>query len=274
MNRFAWMWNSFPFQVGEICCQKTDLNFVDSVWELFGPLLKGVPVVIVPHDVVNDPIGLIDTSAYHGVTRITLVPSLLRVMLEVKEDIHNRLPGLQVWVVSGEPLSIELCRSFQELLPGRILLNLYGSSEASADATCYYTDSLKSNQLRVPIGRPIANIQVYILDSNMQPTPIGVPGELHIGGIGLARGYLNRQELSAERFIPNPFGDDPGGELYKTGDLVRYLSDGNIEFLGRLDDQVKIRGLRVEPGEIESVLSQHPLIREANVIARADNCGD
>ena len=115
VNRFAWMWNSFPFQVGEICCQKTDLNFVDSVWELFGPLLKGVPVVIVPHDVVNDPIGLIDTSAYHGVTRITLVPSLLRVMLEVKEDIHNRLPGLQVWVVSGEPLSIELCRSFQEL---------------------------------------------------------------------------------------------------------------------------------------------------------------
>jgi acyl carrier protein len=127
---------------------------------------------------------------------------------------------------------------------------------------------------RVPIGRPIANTQIYILDSHLQPVPAGVPGELHIGGAGLARGYLNRPEHTAEKFIPNPFSDEPGARLYKTGDLVRYLPEGNIEFLRRIDQQVKIRGFRIELGEIKTVLSKHPAVREAVVVARDDNPGD
>ena len=131
----------------------------------------------------------------------------------------------------------------------------------------YWACERGSNRWTIPIGRPIANTQIYILDSHMQPVPIGVPGELYIGGDGLARGYLNRPELTAEKFVPNPFSNDPGARLYRTGDRARYRPDGNIEFLGRVDNQVKIRGHRIELGEIETVLNQHPSVKETVVIA-------
>jgi hypothetical protein len=153
------------------------------------------------------------------------------------------------------------------------LHNLYGPTEAAVDVT-YWQCQRESDLRVVPIGRPLANTQLYVLDSHVQPVPIGVSGELHIGGIQVARGYLNRPELTAEKFIPDPFSDDPKARLYKTGDLVRYLQDGNIEFLGRLDFQVKVRGFRIELGEIEAVLSRHPAVREAVVLAREDVPGD
>jgi acyl carrier protein len=155
--------------------------------------------------------------------------------------------------------------------PGRRFFNLYGPTEATIWTTI--AECTDGSQ-RPPIGRPIANMQVYLLDRHLQPVPPGVPGELYIGGEGLARGYLNRPELTAERFIPHPFSQEPGARLYQTGDLARYRPDGMIEFLGRLDHQVKIRGYRVEPGEIEAVLTQHPAVQEAVVMARADAPGD
>jgi acyl-CoA synthetase (AMP-forming)/AMP-acid ligase II/acyl carrier protein len=169
---------------------------------------------------------------------------------------------------------VELCRSFAEKMPQSTLINLYGSSEVSADATCYDTRQQNASTTSVPIGRPIANTQVYILDRRSNPVPLGVPGELHIGGEGLARGYLNRPELTAESFIPDPFFDEPGSRLYKSGDLARYLPDGNIEFLGRNDHQVKIRGFRIELGEIEAALAEHPTVRENVVVAREEEPGD
>ena len=150
---------------------------------------------------------------------------------------------------------------------GADLYNLYGPTEAAIDVT-YWACERGSNRWTIPIGRPIANTQIYILDTHIQPVPIGVPGELHIGGDGLARGYLNRPELTAEKFVENPFSSESGSRLYKTGDQARYLPDGNIEFLGRLDNQIKIRGYRIEPGEIETALDQHSEVKESVIVAR------
>ncbi|MBD2775781.1 non-ribosomal peptide synthetase [Iningainema tapete] len=272
VNRFHWMWQKYPFTQGEVCCQKTSLNFVDSVWEIFGPLLQGIPTVIVPDRVVLDPQQFVATLAQHNVTRLVLVPSLLRMLLDT-EDLQLRLPKLKLWVTSGEALSIDLLQKFRLVMPNSTLLNLYGSSEVSADVTCH-SISFQEERNSVVIGRPIANTQVYVLNQHMQPVPIGIPGELHIGGAGLARGYLNRPNLTNERFIPNPFTDfELNGCLYKTGDRCRYLPNGDLEYLGRIDYQVKIRGFRIELGEIEAVLAQHPDVRESVVVAHSDESG-
>ena len=172
----------------------------------------------------------------------------------------------------ASPLPAELVSRFFERLTCE-LHNLYGPTEAAIDVT-YYQCHPQKDQSTIPIGCPIANTQMYILDDLLQPVPLGVAGELHIGGVGLARGYLNRPDLTSTEFIPNPFNNSPGTRLYKTGDKARYLPDGNIEFLGRIDNQVKIRGFRIELGEIEATLAQHPLLREAVVIAREDIPGD
>jgi len=271
INRFHWMWQTYPFKAHEVCCQKTSLSFVDCVWEIFGPLLQGIPTVIIPDEAVKDPQLLVQHLASESITRIVLVPSLLRVILDAFDDLQNRLGHLNTWITSGEMISVELAQRFKESLPGATLLNLYGSSEVSADCTWYDT---RGADLRhsIPIGRPIANTQIYLLDSNLQPVPVGVPAELHVGGAGLAKGYFNRLEMTKEKFIPNPFVS--GERLYKTGDLARYLSDGTIEFLGRIDHQVKIRGFRIEPGEIESVLTDHPAVRQSVVALRKDDRGE
>jgi len=264
-------WNPYPFIESDICCQKTSLSFVDSVWEIFAPLLHGLPTVIIPDRAVKDINQFLETLSKQNVTRLVLVPSLLRAILDSFPDLDRRLPQLKYWICSGEALPMELGKQFREQMPQRVLINLYGSSEVAADVTWYDATHCVEN---VPIGRPIANTQVYILDAQKQPVGIGVPGELYIGGAGLARGYLNRPELTADRFILNPFSDEPSSRLYKTGDLARYLSDGNIEFLGRIDHQVKIRGFRIELGEIEAAIGQHPAVRETVVLVREDNPGD
>ncbi|BBD64384.1 amino acid adenylation domain-containing protein [Nostoc commune NIES-4072] len=267
VNGLHWLWKTYPFTEKEVCCQKTAISFVDSVWEIFAPLLQGIPTVIISNATVLDPQLFIETLAHHKVTRIILVPSFLRLLLDNYSHLAKKLSQLKLWISSGEVLSVKLVKTFQELIPFARLINLYGSSEVSANAT-YYDTSLLQQATNVPIGRPIDNTQVYVLNRDLQPTPIGVVGKLYIGGDGLAKGYLHRSELTERRFISNPF--IPGNKLYKTGDLVRYIKDGNIEYLGRDDEQVKIRGFRVELGEVATVIAQHPDVQQSVVIASSD----
>lgn len=271
-------WNPYPFIEQDICCQKTSLNFVDSVWEIFAPLLHGLPTVIIPDRAVKDINQFLQTLSNQNVTRLVLVPSLLRALLDSFPDLDSRLPQLKYWICSGETLPMELCQQFREQMPQRVLINLYGSSEVAADVTWY--DATHCVE-KVPIGRPIANTQIYLLDRNLQPVPIGIPGEIYVGGDGLAKGYLNRPDLTSEKFISNPFGQEKldflGNShqkvLFKTGDIGCYLPDGNIEFLGRGDCQVKIRGFRIELGEIEAALSQHSSVSTAAVLLQENEPG-
>ena len=267
VNRFAWMWRTYPFGPNEKCCAKTSLCFVDSVWEIFGPLLQGVPLVLIPDEILKDPQRLVCFLRDNLVTRIGLVPSFLKTLLDVFPCLQDDVPKLTLWSCSGESLPKEVVERFQKSMPDGTLLNLYGSSEVSADVACYDTRTTNSNR-DIPVGRPLSNTQLYIVDSNLQLVPIGVPGEICVGGDGLALGYLNRPDLTAEKFIANPFNSDPRSRLYRTGDLARYLADGNIEFIGRVDNQVKIRGFRIELGEIESVVNRHPSVKDSVVVAR------
>ena len=184
-------------------------------------------------------------------------------------------PSLRLIIIGGEKALPERLKTWLECVEQQVrLVNNYGPTEATVGATIYDLSVADTTLKELPIGRPLGNVQTYILDGNRQPVPIGIPGELHIGGAGLARGYLNHPDLTEQRFIPNPFSNQPGESVYKTGDLARYLSDGNIEYLGRIDDQVKIRGFRIELGEIEAMLTQHPNIRSVTVIDREDTPGN
>jgi amino acid adenylation domain-containing protein len=267
LNRLWWMWRRYPFEAHEVACLKTSLTFVDSIWEVLGPLLRGVPVVVVSEHTSRDPRALLQLLAAHRVTRLWLVPSLLREMvttLEEDSDLCRDLSALRFWVSSGEALSPELAGRFAQLLPSATLYNLYGTSEVW-DATWHDPRRDRVWPGRSIIGRPIDGVQAWVLDTRNRPAPIGIAGELVIGGAGLAREYQNLPELTNERFPPHPFR--PQNRVYRTGDAARYLPDGQIEFLGRLDRQVKIRGFRVEPREIEDALASHPAVREAAVIA-------
>jgi amino acid adenylation domain-containing protein len=272
MNRLEWMYRAWPFLPGEVCCQKTALGFVDSIWEMFGPLLAGIPAVIASEDDVLDPERLLKLLGEAGVTRLALVPTLLSALLDHAPDLATRLPRLRHWTTSGEYLSTALAARFKQAVPNAMLLNLYGSSEVAADATWHEVRELRDNS-PVPIGRPIGNTRVYILDSHLEPVPIGVKGQIYVGGDGLAAGYWRRPDLTVERFVPDPF--EPGaGRLFATGDLGRFLADGSIEYLGRLDRQVKIRGYRIEPGEVEMHLAAHPDVRKAAVISTSSALTD
>jgi non-ribosomal peptide synthetase component F/acyl carrier protein len=266
------MYRRYPFAPDEVCCQKTSLSFVDSIWEIFGPLLSGVPLVIFAEDVVKDVDRFIDALEKSSVTRLVLVPSLLRAMLATGDGIGRRLSRLKSWTSSGEALPLALADSFRQHFADATLLNLYGSSEVAADVTYY--EVTQTSLPDIPLGRPMANTQVYILDSNLEPVPVGVTGEIHIGGANVARGYFDRPELTAEKFVPNAFAVSPGERLYKTGDLGRFLKTGDIEYRGRTDHQVKIRGSRIELGEIQSALDTHPDIRASLVLAHDDASGE
>jgi amino acid adenylation domain-containing protein len=241
----------------------TSICFDLSVFELFVPLSRGGKVIL-----AENALHLPTLSAAPYVTLINTVPSAIAELLRI-DGIPSSVRTVNL---AGEPLGNKLVQQVYEHNTVQKVFNLYGPSEDTTYST--YTLVKKGGNEPPPIGRPIANTQVYILDAQKQPVPIGIPGELYIGGAGLARGYLNRPELTAERFILNPFSDEPSSRLYKTGDLARYLSDGNIEFLGRIDQQVKIRGFRIELGEIEAAIGQHPAVREAIALVREDNPGD
>jgi len=274
INRFAWMWKNFPFQPGEVCSLKTSLNFGDSIWELFGPLLQGVPSVIISGETVREPAATVRMLALYGVTRIVTVPSLLRAMLYSFPDLGERLPRLKLWVSSGEALLPGLCRRFYEAMPKATLLNLYGSTEVSADVTAYVVPPTLNEREVVSLGRPIDNTKCYVLDAHLQPVPVGARGDLYVGGDGLARGYCNRPELTAKRFIPDPFSSLPGARLYRTGDRARFLPDGSLHYLGRADQQVKVRGYRIELKEVETVLLSHPQVLAAVTAVRKGRSED
>ncbi|HMN29021.1 MAG TPA: amino acid adenylation domain-containing protein, partial [Caldilineaceae bacterium] len=250
----------------ETLLQLAPFTFDAATFEIWGALLNGARLVIMP----PAPPSLQEIGAAirrHQVTTLWLTAGLFHLMVDKQiED----LVSVRQLLAGGDVLSPAHVRKACQALPACQVINGYGPTENTTFTTCYTVTDSDEFDGSVPIGRPIANTQVYLLDRHGQPVPIGVAGELYIGGAGLARGYLNRPELTAERFIANPFG---AGRLYKTGDLVRYLADGQIEFLGRLDDQVKIRGFRVEPGEIEAALSQHPAIRQVAVILLEDQPG-
>jgi amino acid adenylation domain-containing protein len=268
-NHMLWMQTTFAFQETDTVLQKTPFSFDASVWEFYAPLLVGGKLIIARPGGHQDVSYLLEIINQQQVTIVQLVPSLLQMLLE--QPGIEKCDSLKHIFCGGETLPLVL----QESLLSRLsvnLHNLYGPTEACIDAT-FWTCQADINQKNVPIGRPIHNAKTYILDSNLQPVPIGIPGELYIGGAGLARGYFNRPELTADKFIANPFNHAKLERLYKTGDLVRYLPDGNIEFLGRIDNQVKIRGFRIELGEIEEVLNQHPDVLNAVVITSVDAVG-
>ena len=267
-NHMHWVQSAFPLSESDRELQHTPLTFDVSVWEFFAPLLSGARLILARPDGQRDSAYLVEVIAQQRVTSIQVVPSLLRMLVE--EPRLSACTTLRRVFCGGEALSVELAQRLFARLDVE-LYNLYGPTETCIDATCWRCDR---GQNTILIGRPLANTQTYILDPQRQPVPIGMPGELYIGGDGLARGYLNRPDLTAEKFVPNPFGGETCTRLYRTGDLARYRPDGNIEFLGRLDHQVKLRGFRVELGEIEAVLGQHPAVQETVVVAREDSPGD
>lgn len=272
VNRLRWMWERYGFGEEEVCCQKTSLGFVDSVWEIFGSLLAGTKTVLIPEDLVKDVRGLIEVLADEGVSRIVLVPSLLRAVLDSGgKEIGERLKGLRYWTSSGEALGEELLNRFLRHLPHAVLLNLYGSSEVAGDAT--YSEAGREGLARsVSLGSPIANTEVYVLDELLGPVAEGVCGGVYVGGAGLSRGYVHGAELTAARFVPNALGE-PGTRLYETGDRGRWR-DGELLYEGRRDDQVKVRGYRVELEEVAAVLRGHPGVASAVVVARGNGSGE
>ncbi|ACK67643.1 amino acid adenylation domain protein [Rippkaea orientalis PCC 8801] len=247
------------------------IAFDASTFEIWGALLHGGKCVLFSEKIPT-ALALKQTIEKHKINTLWLTSALFN---SVVDELPDTLGEIKQLLTGGEALSVNHINQALKVLPSTQLIDGYGPTESTTFTCCYLIPpSLASDILAIPIGKPISNTQVYILDTNLQPVPIGVAGELHIGGDGLARGYLNRPELTAEKFIVNPF--DPTGEsrLYKTGDLCRYLRDGNLEYIGRIDHQVKIRGFRIELGEIESILSIHPDIRESVVIAREDQPGN
>jgi amino acid adenylation domain-containing protein len=268
-NHVSWMQKAFPMNETDRVLQHASLCFDASVWEFFVSLSNGARLVLAHQGRHQDPAYLVSLMAEEKVTVLQSVPSLLQMLLE--EDIEC-CTSLRHVFCGGEVLTCELLDRFSARLSAK-LHNHYGPTETTIDATSWTCDA-PNHQHSVPIGRPIANTRVYILDSHLQPVPVGVPGELYIAGDGLARGYLHEPQLTAEKFVSNPFTRELGARLYKTGDLGRYLPNGNIEFLGRMDSQVKLRGYRIELGEIENVLVQHPGVRDSVVVAREETPGN
>ncbi len=276
VNRLAWMQTAYSLNAGDTVLQKTPFSFDVSVWEFFWPLTVGARLAVARPEGHKDPAYLGEAIRENKVTTLHFVPSMLQVFVDQADA--RQCASLVRVVASGEALPAALVRKFYDRLPHATLYNLYGPTEATVDVTAW-TCVPDPEATSVPIGKPIANTRTYILDENFQPVPIGAVGELFLGGVGVARGYLNRPELTAERFLPDPFAAEvfaaeQGARMYRTGDLCRWRADGNIEYLGRNDFQVKIRGFRIELGEIEARLAEAPGVREAVVIAREDHSGD
>jgi amino acid adenylation domain-containing protein len=268
-NRLLWMQEKYQLTPADRVMQKTPFSFDVSVWEFFWPLITGATLVVARPEGHRDSHYLAELIDEQGVTTMHFVPSMLRVFLD-EAAIHGSRSLRQV-MSSGEALTSDLVARFYQKFDAK-LHNLYGPTEAAVDVS-YWECETEGNRA-VPIGRPISNTQLYVLDPWMEPAAVGVVGELYIGGVAVGRGYWRSADLTAERFVPDPFSEDGGARLYRTGDLARYMADGNIEYVGRIDSQVKIRGNRIELGEIETALSQVPGVSEAVVIVREDTPGD
>ncbi|HJU39434.1 MAG TPA: amino acid adenylation domain-containing protein, partial [Tahibacter sp.] len=270
MNFLRWNHGEYALAPGERVLQKTPYSFDVSVWEFFMTLTSGACLVIARPGGHQDPRYLGEIVEAEAITLVHFVPSMLQIFLDHAD--LARCASLRRVLCIGEALPPALQERFHRALPNAQLHNLYGPTEAAVHVTFWRCDPARRDG-KVPIGRPIANTQLHVLDARMQPVPIGVAGELHIGGANVARGYLNRPELTAERFVRDPFGARDDARLYRTGDLARWLPDGTLEYVGRNDFQVKVRGFRIEPGEIEARLAAIDGVREAVVVARDDAGG-
>lgn len=269
-NRLLWGITNYHLGQGDVVLHKTPLTFDVSVWEIFAPLLSGACLLIAKAGGHQDPVYQLELMAREKVTHVDYVPTMLEALLEVKG--LDACDSLKIVTSAGEALTRELRDRFYSQTKAK-LYNLYGSTEASLAVT-YWVCPGEGKERLIPIGRPMNNVRIYILDKHLRPVPIGVAGELHIGGVAPGRGYLKRPDLTADKFIPDAFSETGGERLYKTGDLARYRSDGAIEFLGRLEHQVKIQGRRLELVEVEASLRQHPGVREAVVLARKITAGN
>ncbi|MCG3782690.1 non-ribosomal peptide synthetase [Delftia acidovorans] len=261
-NRLLWMQQAYGLQPSDVVLQKTPFGFDVSVWEFFWPLMHGARLVLAGPGEHRDPERLAELIERHGVTTLHFVPSMLQAFLQHAD--LARCASLQRIFCSGEALPAEAQAGVFAGLPQAGLFNLYGPTEAAIDVT--HWSCRDDGRSQVPIGRPISQTGAHVLDADLGPAPVGVAGELYLSGANLARGYLHRPALSAERFVASPFGD--GERLYRTGDLVRWRVDGELEYLGRIDQQVKIRGLRIELGEVEAQLLAQPQVQEAVAVAR------
>ncbi|HET9896546.1 MAG TPA: amino acid adenylation domain-containing protein [Streptosporangiaceae bacterium] len=268
-NRLAWMWRQYPFDAGEVVAAKTSVAFCDFIWELFGALLRGVPVVPVSDAEVADPRRLAGVLREHRVTRIILVPTLLRAMLDACPDLGATLPALRWCTSSGEALSQDLAKTFLAAAPGVRLLNLYGSAEVAADVTGAEVTGQAGQDVRtMTVGRPIDNVRVLVVDPMLRLVPAGSPGQVCVAGASLASCYRGHAALTADRFRPCPHPAVPGERMYLTGDLGRWLPDGELELIGRTDNVMKVHGIRIDPAELESWLCRHPLVTSAAVAVR------
>ncbi|HEX9936868.1 MAG TPA: amino acid adenylation domain-containing protein, partial [Longimicrobium sp.] len=272
VNRLVWMQAHFGIHAHDEVLQKTPFGFDVSVWEFFWPLQQGARLVMARPDGHRDPAYLHDVIEREGVTTLHFVPSMLQPFVEAVEA--GRCASLRNVVCSGEALPPALVRRFYDRFAGPVALtNLYGPTEAAVDVS-WWTCAREDAAGVMPIGRPVWNTRLYVLDAGLKPVPVGTPGELYIGGVQVARGYQGRAAMTAERFVPDPFSPEGGARLYRTGDRARWRADGAIEYLGRLDFQVKVRGFRIELGEIEAALRQAPGVRDSAVVVREDETGD
>ena len=269
VNRILWMQAAYPLDASDRVLQKTPYGFDVSAWEFFWPLVSGAALVMAPPEAHKDPQALRQLIEGQQVTTLHFVPSMLAAFVA---GAGSALPSLRRVMVSGEALSGELQSRFFALFPDVALHNLYGPTEAAIDVTAW-TCLRADGERTPPIGAPIWNTRIYLLDAGLEPVPVGVSGELYIAGVGLARGYLHRPGLSAERFVADPHHREPGSRMYRSGDLARWRPDGVLEYLGRADQQVKIRGQRIEPAEIEAALAQQEAVAQAVVVARDDGPG-
>ncbi len=276
VNRIYWMQDKYPLSCSDVILQKTPYTFDVSVWELFWWSFAGASVYFIAPEAEKDPQQIFSCIEAQRISILHFVPSMLTASLEflaAHQHNHWNLNSLRFVFASGEALNPHQVEEFNHLIyaqSGAQLINLYGPTEAAIDVT-YYDCPVNGKVTRVPIGKPIDNIRLHILDNQQQLVAQGIAGELYISGTGVGRGYINKPELTAEKFLSDPFF--PGQRMYRTGDLCRWLEDGNIEYLGRLDHQVKIRGFRIELGEIENALLMHAAVREATVTALKNNAG-
>ncbi|MFD0589643.1 amino acid adenylation domain-containing protein [Paenibacillus sp. GCM10027627] len=277
VNRIGWMQREYPLDIGDVILQKTPITFDVSVWELFWWSFVGARLCLLVPGGEKDPDALVSAIAEHGVTTMHFVPSMLHLFLSHSgvASAGGKLASLNTVFASGEALTPDMAIKFKAVIGGpheAKLINLYGPTEATVDVS-YFDCSEPEGLSSIPIGKPIDNISLYIMSDAMKLQPVGVAGELCIGGVGLARGYWKRPDLTAEKFVPNPYAAHGHETLYRTGDLARMLPDGNIDYLGRIDHQVKIRGYRIECGEIEQALMRHAGIKEAVVMKREGDAG-
>ncbi|MFJ3671347.1 amino acid adenylation domain-containing protein [Streptomyces sp. NPDC090106] len=264
VNRLLWFGRAFPIRTGDVMCAKSSMNFVDGSTEILCMLAHGGHVVLADAEQAGDVVRLTELLAERRVGRVMMVPSMLAALLDAGPP-AERLAACTLWIADGEVLPPALAERFARTLPGARLVNFYGATEVSGDSV--FQPVTGPHERAVPIGRPMDNTRVHVLDRRLRPLPPGAEGDLYLAGAGVARGYLGRPGFTADRFLPDPFGA-PGARMYRTGDRARWSARGVLEFAGRADHQVKVRGVRVECGEVETALLAHPAVRGAVVVAR------